>query len=146
MGPFLKTKQLNVLILLVHVTVYGWVDNFPKKVSRGDVLNLKVGYLKGIPDIRRTVTVIFNNTGKYACTFNVLYSTMHSNSFYSAEVNVNATSFVLLRTPTNVMVTVLGDRPPVSENVTITLTLQYDNVGSDDIFLDTAQLVIPQGT
>lgn len=47
-----------------------------------------------------------------------------------------------METATNFTVTVLNDGLPVNDNITITITLQYPGVGSDDIFLDTAELVI----
>ena len=57
-------------------------------------------------------------------------------------VNVT-TTFTLSNDATFVEVTVLNDGLPVTEDVTITLTLEYDSVGTDEIFRNTAQLVIP---
>ena len=53
------------------------------------------------------------------------------------------TSFILSNNPTFVEMTVLNDGLPVTEDVTIMLTLEYGNVGTDEIFRNTAQLVIP---
>jgi hypothetical protein len=106
--------------------IYGWKGTFPREVRKGDVLNMTVGYIKGVPDIPRFFDVIFN----------------------SSDVNVSITRVDLLVDDVSVQVIVLDDGLPVTEPKTITLTLiQRNPSGSDDIFLDTAELIIsPQVT
>ena len=73
---------------------------------------------------------------------------IHVYLFNPSDVNVSITRVNLLVDDVSVQVTVLDDGLPVKEPKTITLTLiQRNPSGSDDIFLDTAELIIsiPQG-
>ena len=49
----------------VSFSVYGWKGTFPREVRKGDVLDMAVGYIKGVPDIPRFFDVIFNSSGKW---------------------------------------------------------------------------------
>ena len=43
---------------------YGWTDMFPIEVSKGQVLELNIGYLKGSPSVRRVFNVGYNEERK----------------------------------------------------------------------------------
>ena len=73
---------------------------------------------------------------------------IHVYLFNPSDVSVSITRVNLLVDDVSVQVTVLDDGLPVTEPKIITLTLlQRNPSGSDDIFVDTAELTIstPQG-
>ena len=51
-------------IIRVFPTVYGWTDDFPIEVEKGQMLTLTIGYLKGFPPGQILFRVEYNTTGR----------------------------------------------------------------------------------
>ena len=63
----------TVLFIILHqsflITVYGWREPFPINVTKGQELNLTVGYNKGLPNVRRGFRIMYNENGKKCSLF-----------------------------------------------------------------------------
>ena len=125
------------------ITVYGWRETFPINVTKGQELNLTVGYNKGLPNVRRGFRILYNGNGKICSLF--VQAILNENGFYLiVDVNVSPDDFELLTDDQEVNVTILDDGEPVINDTIITLTLeQYERtVEISDVFLKTATLII----
>ena len=49
---------------VLSLTAYGWKETFPYEVSKGDEVNLTVGYIKGSAPGRLLLEVDYNPEGK----------------------------------------------------------------------------------
>ena len=65
----LYSKRCIILYNLSLITVYGWREPFPINVTKGQELNLTVGYNKGSPNLRRGFRITYNDNGKICSLF-----------------------------------------------------------------------------
>ena len=60
--------HIIIVPILIH-TVYGWTDDFPIEVTKGQVLELNIGYLKGSPSIRRGFEIMYDPSREFVLTY-----------------------------------------------------------------------------
>lgn len=68
-------KDWMQIILHRICTDYGWLDDFPIEVAKGEVLTLMAGYRKGRANIRRIMVLTFDSDGEFI--HNINYDTLH---------------------------------------------------------------------